>query len=46
MSSCVESSTDYCVGVFTAKGNVKLNDVLGFVIGVATIALYNMNGAK
>ncbi|KAH7409364.1 signal peptide peptidase-domain-containing protein [Cadophora sp. MPI-SDFR-AT-0126] len=34
----------YVHGVFTAKGNVKLNDVLGFVIGVATIALYNMNG--
>jgi len=34
----------YVHGVFTAKGNIKLNDVLGFVIGVATIALYNMNG--
>ncbi|KAL5317494.1 hypothetical protein ACEPPN_014589 [Leptodophora sp. 'Broadleaf-Isolate-01'] len=31
-------------GIFTAKSKIQLNDVLGFVIGVATIALYNMNG--
>ncbi|KAH9224640.1 signal peptide peptidase-domain-containing protein [Leptodontidium sp. 2 PMI_412] len=30
-------------GIFTAKSKIQLNDVLGFVIGVATIALYNMN---
>lgn len=33
-----------CIGIFTAKSKIQLNDVLGFVIGVATIALYNMNG--
>ncbi|KAG4442065.1 hypothetical protein IFR05_002459 [Cadophora sp. M221] len=31
-------------GIFTAKIKLQLNDILGFVIGVATIALYNMNG--
>ncbi|OBT68436.1 hypothetical protein VE03_02866 [Pseudogymnoascus sp. 23342-1-I1] len=34
----------YIHGVLSVKSRVRLNDALGFFIGVACIALYNMNG--
>ncbi|KFY51590.1 hypothetical protein V496_08810 [Pseudogymnoascus sp. VKM F-4515 (FW-2607)] len=34
----------YIHGILSVKSRVRLNDALGFFIGVACIALYNMNG--
>ncbi|OBT42338.1 hypothetical protein VE00_06505 [Pseudogymnoascus sp. WSF 3629] len=34
----------YIHGILSAKSRVRLNDALGFFIGVTCIALYNMNG--
>lgn len=39
-----EYTADIPVGVFTVKSKVQLNDVIGFIIGLVTIAIYNLNG--
>ncbi|KFY09786.1 hypothetical protein V492_05341, partial [Pseudogymnoascus sp. VKM F-4246] len=34
----------YIHGILSVKSRVRLNDAIGFLIGVSCIALYNMNG--